>query len=95
MDTTVEEEEKWEGIMSVGFQDADNGPFLNLGVGTHVRLVCENVLSCTLMMCHFKCTTYLLKFKKTSRLSSQICFLRLVSTKENSIINSSSTVYHG
>lgn len=41
MDTTVEEEEKWEGIMSVGFQDADNGPFLNLGVGTHVRLVCE------------------------------------------------------
>ena len=31
-----------------GFRDAANGLFLNLGTGTHVCSVCENVLSCHL-----------------------------------------------
>lgn len=45
-------ERKWEGIMSGGFWDADNGLFLNLVAGD-VCSVCETVLSCTFMMYTF------------------------------------------
>lgn len=48
MDTIVGREEEWEGIVRGGFRDAANGLFLNLGTGTHVCSVCENVLSCHL-----------------------------------------------
>lgn len=50
VDTIVGREEEWEGIVrgGGGFRDAANGLFLNLGTGTRVCSVCENVLSCHL-----------------------------------------------